>query len=154
MNPKIINTQQFADNRCLFVKHFNAKNFNDSFGFEFVIRECFYSISKKDVIRGMHFQINESACNKIVFLTSGSAIDVCVNINKQSKDYGQVFSFHINANGSAIFVPKHFAHGFLALEDNTSMVYLQDMEYCQANDCGVLYNSIDFNWNIENPIYH
>ncbi|QED23878.1 dTDP-4-dehydrorhamnose 3,5-epimerase family protein [Candidatus Deianiraea vastatrix] len=152
MVPRIINTKQFSDNRGLFIKHFNATNFAELIGFEFHIKECFYSVSKKNVIRGMHFQKNESACNKIIFLTSGSVLDVCVNIDKLSVDYGRVYDFRLKCNNQAIFIPKNFAHGFLALEDNTSMIYLQDVEYNKDNDSGILYNSINFNWNIVNPI--
>ena len=52
----------------------------------------------------------------------------------------------------SLYIPKGFAHGFCALEDNTCMLYAVSSVYARESDCGILWNSIDFDWNVENPV--
>lgn len=80
--------------------------------------ESFYSISQKSVIRGMHFQIPPKEYAKLVYVSNGSIIDI----------------------------PAGFAHGFLSLEDNTKVHYMQTSEYSKEHDCGVKYDSFGFRW--------
>ena len=150
--PILIKKDFFTDDRGLFQKPFNYKEYLKKYNIDFIPRECFFSISRKNIIRGMHFQKNESACTKLVFLTSGRCLDVVVNVDINSRNYGEVFFYEMKPGNIFLLIPKNFAHGFLSLEDNTTMIYLQDEEYNNTNDTGILWNSIDFDWPIENPI--
>ncbi len=149
---KIIQTRVFEDNRGIFKKIFSAEEFKQ-LGFTTDLKESYFSVNKKDVIRGMHFQIPPADHVKIVYVVSGKIIDVVVDIRKNSVTYGKVFSVELtHENGRYIYIPKGFAHGFLSLEDNTIVHYLQTSCYNTECDRGISYNSIDFNWGIKNPI--
>ena len=140
----------FKDKRGDFTKAYNYKSFKQK-GIDFVPKEHFYSFSNKNVLRGMHFQIKESAHNKLIQCIQGSILDVCVDIRKKSIFYNKPISIK-TSGASAIFIPKGFAHGFLALEDNTIVQYMADKEHDPINDKGVLWNSLDFIWPIKTPI--
>ena len=146
----IFKIPNFVDERGEFTKLFNSSEL-ENIGIKFKIKEHFFSISKKDVIRGMHFQTEESAHNKIIQCISGSILDVCVDVRKKSKFFNIPFSFNISGD-KAIFIPKGFAHGFLSLEDRTIVQYLTDKEYNPYKDKGVLWKSINFKWPVENPL--
>ncbi len=106
-------------------------------------KECFYSVSKRGVIRGMHLQKGTS---KVIFVMRGTALDVVVD-----KD-GNYTERILYPESGPITIPEDYYHGFLALEDNTTMMYLQSELYDPAKERGIRYDSFDFNWPIENPI--
>ena len=140
------------DNRGLFVKTFNKDSFK-KLSIDFEIRESYYSVSKKNVIRGMHFQLPPSDHEKLVYVVSGSIIDVVVDLRKGSETYGNYISIELSANNKkSIFIPKGLAHGFKSLEDDTITVYSVATEYNANADSGIRYNSFGFNWQVENPI--
>ena len=93
------------DDRGSFVKNFNKNKFNLS-GIDFNLRELFYSESKKDVIRGMHFQIPPDDHSKIVFPMHGSILDVVVDIRK-TRNFGKYHFENISyKDNKALFIPK------------------------------------------------
>lgn len=140
------------DDRGSFVKNFNKNKFNLS-GIDFNLRELFYSESKKDVIRGMHFQIPPDDHSKIVFPMHGSILDVVVDIRKNSPTFGKYHFENISyKDNKALFIPKGFAHGFLSLEDRTKMLYLVSKEHSPQNDFGLRWNSFGFDWPCKKPI--
>lgn len=140
------------DERGTFVKTFNMQDF-ESKNLNFEIRESYFSISKKDVIRGMHFQLPPSDHEKLVFVPVGSIIDVVVDLRKQSSSYKKHIYVELSAaNRNSIYIPKGFAHGFKSLEDNTITVYNVTTEYDSNFDEGIKYNTIGFDWEILNPI--
>nr|MCR4630993.1 dTDP-4-dehydrorhamnose 3,5-epimerase family protein [Treponema sp.] len=149
---KILRTRVFEDNRGIFKKIFSAEEFKQ-LGLTTELKESYFSINKKDVIRGMHFQVPPADHIKIVYVLSGSIQDVILDIRKNSTTYGKVYSVKLSANdGQFIYIPKGFAHGFASLKDNSIVHYLQTSCYNADCDCGINYNSIGYNWNINNPI--
>ena len=81
------------------------------------------SYSKKNVIRGLHLQLNNSQ-GKYVSVIKGKIFDVCVDLRKNSKTFGKYFSVIISEkNSKSIFVPPGFAHGFCALEKENYVIY-------------------------------
>ena len=149
---KLLKTRIFEDNRGSFQKIFSAEEFCH-LGLTTELQESYFSVNKKNVIRGMHFQIPPSDHIKIVYVITGAIKDVVIDIRKDSKTYGDVYSVELTANnGKFIYIPKGFAHGFLSLKDNTVVHYLQTSCYNTDLDCGINYNSIGYDWNIENPI--
>lgn len=108
------------------------------------IKEVFISKSIKNTLRGMHYQTEPYALNKIVICLEGKILDVIVNIDKKDKRFGEVSYIELIENES-IFVPSNFAHGFYCIEHSTVM-YLTDNYYSKETENGILWNSIDFDW--------
>lgn len=148
----LIKNKLFTDGRGGFLKIFNEVFFKDN-NLSTDFRECYFSISHKNVIRGMHFQIPPAEHKKIVYVSKGSVIDVVVDIRTHSKTYGQFCSFDLSdSKGDFLYIPVGCAHGFLSLEDNTIVNYMQTSVYNASCDCGIRYDSFGFDWGIKNPI--
>ena len=149
----IIELNHFKDYRGEFIKTFHHDDFKD-FGIPSLhFTESYFSISQKDVIRGMHFQKIPHEHHKLVYLTCGSATDVILDLRKESATYGQYETIHLDATQpKAVFIPIGLAHGFKALENNTAMTYLLTSVYNPNADGGVAYNSFGYDWSCENPI--
>jgi len=139
------------DQRGSFTKVFSNELF-EKYGIKFIPKEIYYSISHKDVIRGMHFQIPPMDHDKLVYVVSGSIIDVVVDLREKSKTFGKYFSAQLDANRNSILIPSGFAHGFKSLKDNSIVVYNQTSCYSKEHDSGILWNSFGFDWEIQDPI--
>lgn len=113
------------------------------------------SVSKKGVIRGLHFQKPPFAQAKLVRVVQGSAIDVAVDLRKSSSTYGMHYSLVLSSdNHLQLFIPAGFAHGFAALEDDTVLSYKCSNYYQKESEGTLSFNDPDLNihWLIENPI--
>ena len=149
---KLIHLKEFKDTRGSFIKVFNNDLFAKN-GLETDFKESYYSISAKNVIRGMHFQIPPFEHTKLVYLNQGKILDVVLDIRKLSPTFGHHYSIELNIeNPILIYIPVGCAHGFLSLEDNTMVTYLQSSCYNNTCDKGIMYNSFGMNWEIEYPI--
>ena len=156
----IIEPNRFGDDRGYFSPYFIQNDFT-KLGFEKVV-QANRSKSSKGVVRGLHFQRDPKCQAKIVEVINGSAIDVVVDMRKDSKTYGKWFKVLLNANNNRqLFVPRGFAHGFVSLEDNTIFQYLIDNDYAPDLEDGILWNDseLGIDWNdiftnygIDNPI--
>ena len=148
----IIDNFNATDERGLFVKTFNSNTFKENI-LDFKIRESYYSVSKKNVIRGMHFQLPPHDHEKIVYVPKGSILDVVLDLRKKSKTYKKFISVTLSGvNKKSIFIPKGLAHGFKSLENDTITVYNVAIEYNSKADMGVRFDSFGFNWDTEEPI--
>lgn len=149
---KLIHLKEFKDVRGGFIKVFNEEIFSEN-GLETNFKESYYSISAKNVIRGMHFQIPPSEHIKIVYLNQGSILDVILDIRKDSPTFGQYYKLNINTNiPILVYIPIGCAHGFLSLEDNTMVTYVQSTCYDNISDKGIKYDSFGLDWKTEKPI--
>jgi dTDP-4-dehydrorhamnose 3,5-epimerase len=147
----IISSKVVEDNRGCFTKVFQKEAFKDIVNQEF--KEIYYSVSSRNVIRGMHFQVPPYAHTKLVYVPNGSIQDVVLDIREDSKTYGKYFSVELNdSNRWGLIVPIGLAHGFLSLKENTIVCYHQTTEYKSDFDKGIHWNSFSFNWGINNPI--
>lgn len=148
----IINNFNASDDRGLFVKTFNKDLFTNK-DLEFSIRESYFSVSKKNVIRGMHFQLPPHDHEKLVYVPKGSIIDVVLDLRKNSKSFMKFISIELSdENRKSIFIPKGLAHGFMSLKEDTITVYNVGTEYESKSDFGIKYDSFGFDWEVENPI--
>jgi dTDP-4-dehydrorhamnose 3,5-epimerase len=148
----IIKNFNNVDSRGEFVKTFN-KDFFKNNNLDFEIRESYYSISKKNVIRGMHFQMPPYDHEKLVYVSSGEIIDVVVDLRKKSSTFKEYISVKLSAeNKKSIFISKGLAHGFKSLKNNTITIYNVATEYKSEADCGINYNSFNFDWGLKNSI--
>ena len=113
------------------------------------------SISKKNVLRGLHFQIPPFAQGKLVRVVSGSVLDVAVDLRKGSPTYGKHEIVELSADNKRQFwIPPGFAHGFLSLEENTVFNYKCSNYYSPVSERTIKWNDPDLNidWQINEPI--
>ena len=147
-----IKCQQSFDLRGSFVKNFNAPFF-EKHDIDFICRESFYTVSGKNVIRGMHFQAAPFDGYKLVTVVSGHIIDVVLDLRKESKSLGKYLTFDLSAkDADAVLIPPNCAHGFLALEDNCILNYQTGAEYSPEHDLGIRYDSFGFEWPCSDPV--
>jgi dTDP-4-dehydrorhamnose 3,5-epimerase len=119
----IIQPKKFSDLRGVFVKTIHEETFA-SIGLSCKFKESFYSVSKKNVIRGMHFQIPDEDHDKLVYTVKGIIIDVILDLRKQSPTFGQYIAEELSEeNRRSVYIPKGLAHGFLSLENDTIVEY-------------------------------
>lgn len=142
----VLKTNILQDERGEFVKQFNEEFFKQC-SLDTDFKEAYYSVSKKGVLRGMHFQLPPFEHTKLVYVSSGKILDVVVDIRSHSLTFGNFFEIVLSSKeNSFLYIPKGFAHGFLCLEDNTKVHYLQTSIYSKEYDSGILYNSFGFDW--------
>ena len=142
----IIKNKYIEDIRGDFCKIYNEEIYN-KYGIDFKFREQYYSTSNKGVIRGMHFQAPPYQHAKLIHVISGKALDVILDIRKESNTYGQYVVIELERNdATSIYIPKGCAHGFQALEDNTIMLYNVETIYNMKADKGIRYDSFGMKW--------
>lgn len=147
LQPKV-----FRDLRGTFVKTFHEEWFGRQ-GLSFTPREEFYTISDLGVLRGMHFQRPPAAHSKLVYCTSGRVLDVVLDLRVGSPTCGQYYSRELSAdNLEQLFISPGFAHGFLALADKSTMVYLTDVVHTPECDTGLHWDSFGYRWPLKNPV--
>ena len=148
-NLLLLKTNIFKDNRGYF-KEIYKKNIIYKKNFIF---DCF-SYSKKNTLRGLHFQSKNSQA-KLLTVVQGKILDVVVDLRKNSKTFGKYFKIIISDDSDfSIFIPKGFAHGFLCLSKKCA-VYYKCTNYRHANSERTLLwndNKLKINWGIKKPI--
>lgn len=141
----------FKDERGLFVKTFQASDF-EKVGLDTAFKEEFYSVSKPNVIRGMHFQLPPHAHSKLVYCTEYKVLDVVLDLRK-GDFYGKILTLELDAEKrNMLYIPVGCAHGFLSYDRQATMVYHVTSEYHPECDTGVLWNSFGFDWKCESPV--
>lgn len=149
---KVISLKRHDDNRGSFVKFWHD-DYIRAFGMPNRFSEEYMSVSKKNVIRGMHFQTPPHDHEKVVTCFSGRVLDVVVDLRAGSPTYRQYETIELSSDApSLVLIPKGFAHGFLALSDEAMMIYKVTTVHAPENDMGILFSSIGFDWPVSNPI--
>lgn len=114
----------FSDERGAFFESFNEAKFREVTGFTGSFVQDNHSISHKGVLRGLHYQLPPHAQGKLVRVVAGAAFDVAVDIRDGSPTFGKWAGIELSAvNRRQFWIPAGFAHGFLALEDRTEVLY-------------------------------
>lgn len=138
-----------TDERGGFVKDYNIDMFKAN-GIEHELKEVFYTISKKGVIRATHFQLVKQQA-KLVRCISGHVYDVIVDLRPDSPTFGQWRGFDLTGeNQVELYIPQYFGHGYLVLEDSVVSYKCGEVFYGEG-DSGIIYNDIDINiqWPFE-----
>jgi dTDP-4-dehydrorhamnose 3,5-epimerase len=151
----IIEPMVLKDDRGVFFESFQQQKFNDLIGDAITFVQENESISKKGVLRGLHFQKPPFAQGKLVRVISGSVLDIAVDIRKNSSTYGKHVAVELSAeNKRQLWIPAGFAHGFVALEDDTVFQYKCTNYYNKNAEDALLWNdeTLGINWNIRQPI--
>ena len=148
----VIEPRTFSDERGRFVKNLSRPEFEKK-GMIFDFQESYYSISQKNVIRGMHFQLPPHNVTKLVYVVSGSVLDVVLDLRLGSPTFKEAISFELSAiNKKCLYIPFGCAHGFKSLADETLMTYLQSHPFDTKSDCGIHFDSFGFDWGLTEPI--
>ena len=138
----IIEPTVHRDHRGYFVKTYDEEEFKEK-GLDLTFVQDDQSCSSKGVLRGLHFQ-KKHPQGKLVRVVRGKVFDVGVDLRKNSKTYGKWIGVILSdENKRQFFLPKGFAHGLLALEDNSIFVYKVDEFYYPGDEEGLLYNDED-----------
>lgn len=146
----IIECFAVGDSRGGFIKCYEKEAYSKA-GIEFNLYETFVSNSAKNVIRGMHFQLNAPQ-TKLVSVLRGKIYDVIVDLRRTSPTYKQWLGVELSReNHKALVIPRGFAHGFMSLEDDTIVMYQCDGAYDKETDTGIRYDDQDIGiqWPID-----
>ena len=151
----IIEPRVFEDERGSFFESFNEKKFRELTGVNNPFCQDNESISKKNVLRGLHFQAHPFAQGKLVRVSFGKVLDVAVDIRKDSPFYGQHELIELSAeNKKQFYIPPGFAHGFLKMEENSIFNYKCTNYYSPVSEGTIQWNDkdLEINWPVDQPI--
>lgn len=148
MVPTLIEPKLYRDERGYFFESFNLDEFRKNVGNDIIFVQDNESLSQKGTIRGMHFQTGPWEQAKLVRVVKGAVYDVAVDIRPNSSTFGKFVGVHLTENNhQQFFIPRGFAHGFVALEDDTIFQYKCDNYYHKANEGSFRWNTIGIPWN-------
>ena len=149
----IIEPQVYGDDRGFFLESFNQKDFREKTGVNTTFVQDNHSMSLKNVLRGLHYQIPNPQ-GKLVRVVNGSVFDVAVDARQSSPTFGQWVGCVLSAENKRIFwVPEGFAHGFLVLSDRAEYLYKTTNYYYPKYEKTILWNDADLgiDWPLETP---
>lgn len=138
-----------TDERGGFIKDYNIDTFKTN-GIDHELKEVFYTISKKGVIRALHFQLGKQQ-PKLVRCVSGHVYDVIVDLRPESPTFGKWLGFDLTGdNMNTLYIPEFFGHGYLVLEDSVVSYKCGEVFYGEG-DSGIMHNDpeIGINWPFE-----
>lgn len=140
----IIEPKCFGDNRGYFMETYNYEDFKNA-GLDQVFVQDNQSLSKKGVLRGLHFQ-KEHPQGKLVRVIKGEVYDVAVDLRPGSKTFGQYQGVVLTAeNKKQFYVPEKFAHGFLVLSEEAEFTYKCTDFYHPEDEGGIMWNDAELN---------
>jgi len=149
VEPKI-----FTDDRGFFYESFKKSDFL-SYGISEIFIQDNFSHSKKNVIRGLHYQNPPKPQAKLISVIKGKIFDVAVDIRKKSPTYGKWISAILSEeNHRSLYIPEGFAHGFCVLSDEADVSYKVNNEYSPQHEQGIIWNDdfLKISWPIQKPI--
>jgi dTDP-4-dehydrorhamnose 3,5-epimerase len=151
----IIKPTKFKDNRGVFFESFNDQIFKKKIDSKVNFVQDNQSISKKGVLRGLHFQNPPFGQAKLVSVLKGRVLDVVVDLRKESRTFGEYIMEELSEyNNRQLFIPKGMAHGFLTIEDNTIFSYKCSDFYHKESEDSIVWNdsTLNIKWPNSNPI--
>tara|TARA_B110000503_G_scaffold57959_1_gene92761 strand:+ start:822 stop:1352 length:531 start_codon:yes stop_codon:yes gene_type:complete len=146
---KLLEPKVFEDERGCFFESFNQKKFNELVEPGINFFQDNHSVSKKGVLRGLHYQDSPFAQGKLVRVIFGEVFDVVVDIRKDSPTFGQWVSEILSTtNRKQLWIPAGFAHGFLTLSDHSEFLYKTTMPHSKAHEKTIHYfnNAYEIDW--------
>ena len=149
----VIESQVFKDSRGFFMEVFHQKKYAEA-GIDHIFVQDNCSHSKKNTIRGLHYQLHHPQA-KLVYVITGEIYDVAVDIRRGSPTFAKWAGVHLSAeNKRQLFIPEGFAHGFCVLSETTDVMYKCSDLYDPDDDCGILWSdsTIGIDWQIDTPI--
>jgi dTDP-4-dehydrorhamnose 3,5-epimerase len=150
----LIEPRSFPDARGSFMETYRHSDFVREGIADHFLQDN-HSVSQRNVLRGLHFQRPPHSQGKLIRIIAGRAWDVAVDLRPGSPTYGLWEAIELSAENRLIFwIPEGFAHGFLALEDDTVLLYRCTAEYAPDADAGILWSDPDLAiaWPCAEPI--
>jgi len=145
---KLIKSKIYKDKRGFLREVYKNKILKDKFIFDVM------SYSKRNVLRGLHIQVQKSQA-KVITVTHGKILDVVVDLRKKSKTFGNYFSIVISQDSEfSFYIPKGFAHGFLCLSKNCTVNYRCSQYRHKKSETTLQWNdkNVGIKWPIKKPI--
>jgi dTDP-4-dehydrorhamnose 3,5-epimerase len=150
----LVEPRAFPDDRGFFMESYKESEFVAG-GVSCRFVQDNHSLSRKNVIRGLHFQREPRAQGKLVRVISGAAWDVAVDLRRGSPTARRWTAVELSAaNRKMFYIPAGFAHGFAALTDDVHLLYKCTEEYDASRDAGIRWDDPDIgiSWPVEDPI--
>jgi dTDP-4-dehydrorhamnose 3,5-epimerase len=145
----VLEPRCFRDDRGFFFETFNLAQMIEV-GLPREWKQDNFSLSKKNVVRGIHYQIGD-AQGKLVRVASGAVLDVIVDLRKSSPTYGKHTTVDLSGDGSRmVWIPAGFGHGFSALTDNVALCYKVTDYYSPKAERTILWNdpALGIDWKV------
>ena len=142
----------WSDDRGFFREWFKSEEIKNATGRDFGIEQANISLSSAGTLRGIHYSIAPRGQAKWITCVSGSIKDVIVDIRPDSPTFGKWVEVELNGtSGKAVFVSERLGHGFLVLQDNTSVVYLVSTPFSPTYEFEInpFDESIGINWGMD-----
>ncbi len=152
---KIFKSEKFYDNRGSFEIDINTKELKRKLKIKNRFTQINRVYSKKNVLRGIHYQVSPHQQSKIVYVVNGKILDVIVDLRKKSKTYGKYYSIILSKkNSKKIFIPHGFGHGYLCLSKNCEIIYLTSGKYSKKNSRYIKWNdkNLAIKWKTKNKV--
>jgi len=149
----IIEPYCHIDARGYFLETYNQKDLNEN-GLNMFFVQDNQSLSKKGVLRGLHYQKNHPQ-GKLLRVIKGSVYDVAVDLRKGSSTFQKWCGLEISAeNKKQIYIPEGFAHGFIVLSDEAEVFYKVTDYWYPGDECGIIWNDPDIGiqWPLEEGV--
>jgi dTDP-4-dehydrorhamnose 3,5-epimerase len=147
----IIEPKVFGDERGFFFESFNKRQFAELTGREIEFVQDNHSRSVKNVLRGLHYQIQHPQ-GKLVRVVQGAVLDVAVDIRKSSPTFGQHVTLELSAeNKRMLWIPEGFAHGFLVLSDTAEFLYKTTDYWHPEHERSIRWDdpTLAINWELQ-----
>lgn len=147
----ILEPKVFGDERGFFFESFSERDFLSATGLAVRFVQDNHSQSKRGVLRGLHYQIQEPQ-GKLVRVTHGNVFDVSVNLQRHHPEFGRWTGVHLSAeNKRLLWIPPGFAHGFLALSDRADFLYKTSAYYTPSAERCLLWNdpTVAIDWPLD-----
>ena len=147
-----IQPRVLSDARGCFVKTFHRELFSKH-GLATEFSEVYHSMSRRGVLRGLHFQLPPHDHAKLVYCVMGQVLDVAVDLRVGSPSFGQFALFGLSADqANAVYLPTGLAHGFYTLSEQAVIVYQVTTVYVPSHDAGIRWDSVGIPWPNSTPI--
>ncbi|MBR1874232.1 MAG: dTDP-4-dehydrorhamnose 3,5-epimerase [Eubacterium sp.] len=146
----VISPAVFGDERGYFMETYNEAEFREA-GIDCTFVQDNQSMSKRGVLRGLHYQINYPQ-DKLVRVISGEVYDVAVDLRRGSATFGKWYGVRLSAeNKKSFFIPKNFAHGFLVLSESAEFFYKVTDFYHPDDEGGIRFDDpeLSIDWPME-----
>lgn len=151
---KIVEIDYFQDERGFFIESWHKRDFAKA-GLDLTFVQEGHSGSKKNVLRGLHYQDMSAPMDKLVRCLVGTIYDVAVDLRVGSKTFGKWFADELSANNKKqLYIPVGFAHGFAVLSDWAEVCYKQTGFYTPEAEGTIAWNDseIGVEWPVADPI--
>lgn len=149
----IVEPKVFGDDRGFFYESFNRNKFSELTGIDVDFVQDNHSRSVKNVLRGLHYQIQHPQ-GKLVRVTQGCVLDVVVDIRKSSPTFGQHVALELSAENKRMFwIPEGFAHGFVVLSEAAEFLYKTTDYWFPEHERCLRWNdpALAIDWKLQAP---